>query len=90
MKLKHNELTKQIIHVEEDKMTKIFLGLDYLGEIFIDLVVERKVVIHVTAHDRLLKKELKRLNSFLKHSDCTIGLLLNFGIQTEFKRIEIA
>ena len=122
MNLKHNALTKQIIHayfeiynrvgfgfeksvyknglvaflrsthqlhIEVDKMTKIFLEMDYLGEVFVDLVVENNVLVHITADDRLLEKELKRLHSFLKHSDCTVGLLLNFGIQTEFKRIEI-
>lgn len=45
----------------------------------LDLIVERKVVIEVKSLDEIAKVHKKQLLTYLKLTDCRVGLVINFG-----------
>jgi GxxExxY protein len=47
----------------------------------IDLLVEEKVIVELKAIDRLLPIHSAQLFSYLKLSDCKVGLLINFNVK---------
>jgi GxxExxY protein len=47
----------------------------------IDLLVEEKVIVELKAIDRLLPIHSAQLLSYLKLSDCKVGLLINFNFK---------
>ena len=47
----------------------------------LDLLVEEKVIIELKAIDRLLPIHSAQLLSYLKLSDCKVGLLINFNVR---------
>ena len=47
----------------------------------LDLLVEEKVIVELKAIDRLLPIHSAQLLSYLKLSDCKVGLLINFNVK---------
>jgi GxxExxY protein len=58
-----------------------------LGEFRADLVVAGKVIVELKACERIIAAHEAQLISYLKASNCNIGLLLNFGPKAELRRI---
>jgi len=50
---------------------------------------DQKIVILVTATDKLLDKEVRRLFNYVRQSNYKIGLLLNFGETPGYKRRDL-
>jgi len=63
--------------------------MDVIGQIQLDLVVEDKIIIQITADDQLMDKEIKRMFNFLRQSQYKTGLLLNYGETPSFKRRDL-
>ena len=74
------------LELETDKPLDIYYEMDMVGQIHLDLVVNQKVMVLITATDKLELKNLKRLTNYLKISDYEVGLLLNYGEKLEYKR----
>ena len=57
-----------------------------VGEYFIDLLVENRIIVEIKAVKTLLKEHEAQLLNYLKASEMEVGLLLNFGPRPEIKR----
>ena len=74
------------LKIEIDKPLDVYYETDMVGQIFLDLVINEKIMVLVTATDNLELKNLKRLTNYLKISNYEVGLLLNFGEKLAYKR----
>ena len=52
-----------------------------VGKLIIDILVEGKILLKVSAEEKLEEKEVKILENELRMSEIEVGLLLNFGIE---------
>lgn len=50
-------------------------------------MVERKVIVELKANERLAHENELQLLNYLRATDVEVGLLLNFGKKSEFRRI---
>jgi GxxExxY protein len=57
-----------------------------VGEYFIDLLIEKAVIVEIKAAKALSKEHEAQLLNYLKASEIEVGLLLNFGPKPEIKR----
>ena len=78
-----HELKKMGLHVEKEKplplvYEEVHLEIGYR----IDILVENKVVIEVKSVDALNDIHLAQVLTYLKLSDCKLGLLLNFNVKS--------
>ncbi len=62
-------------------------GQAKLGRFRADLLVEGKVLVEIKARSRILKGHWAQLLHYLAISGIDVGLLLNFGPRTRFKRL---
>lgn len=58
-----------------------------VGNFTADIIVEDKIVLELKAIQRLDKIHEAQLINYLKATRIEVGLLLNFGVKPEFKRI---
>lgn len=82
-------LNQTKIKHKKDKPIDIKYEMDVVGLIELDFVVEEKVVLLITATNKLEPREVKRLFSFLKQSPYRVGLILNYGETPGYKRREL-
>lgn len=73
------ELKKNGIYVEKEKAMPLFyeeikMDIGYR----VDLMVERKVILEIKCTDCFIDVHIAQLLTYLKLSDCKVGLLLNF------------
>ena len=75
------ELGERGLTVERQKpLPLMYKGVKIDVGYRLDLLVERKVVIEIKAVDRILPVHKAQLLSYLRLSDCTVGLLINFHV----------
>lgn len=55
-----------------------------------DLVVERKVLVEVKAHEALGKADERQVLNYLRATRIAVGLLLNFGPRPSFRRLVLS
>lgn len=85
------ELTKEGLFIEKEKSLplvyeEVKLDIGYR----IDLMVENKVIIETKAVEVLNDVHLAQVLTYLKLSNCKLGLLINFNVtllKTGFKRV---
>ena len=65
---------------------KVFYEDEIIGEYFVDILVDRKVIVEIKATKNLIIDHEAQLLNFLKATDIEVGLLLNFGPEPEIKR----
>ena len=68
----------------------VFEGIRYNEGFRADLIVGRKVIIELKSVERTLPVHAKQLLTYLRLTDCKLGLLINFGeplLKDGFKRI---
>ena len=58
-----------------------------VGEYFADLLVAEKVIVELKTAERIHPEHLAQLSNYLKATQIEVGILLNFGRQTTFKRV---
>ena len=87
----HYELTKEGLFVEKEKALplvyeQVKLDIGYR----IDLMVENQVIIETKAVEALNDVHLAQVLTYLKLSNCKLGLLINFNVtllKNGFKRV---
>ncbi len=79
-------LNQSRVKVKKDKLLDVKYEIDVIGQIELDLVVDDKIVLMITATDKLEDKEMKRMFNYLRQSPYKIGMLLNYGEQPGYKR----
>ena len=73
------ELTKGNLKVEAEKPLKVYYDNQVLGDFFIDLYVEDKVIVELKSVQNLVKEHEVQLVNYLQGLQKDIGLLINFG-----------
>lgn len=85
------ELNELNLRVEKQKI----LPLVYRGEMMdigyrIDLIVENRLILEIKSVKELTDLHMEQVLSYLKLSDCKLGLLINFNVElfkTGVKRV---
>lgn len=75
------ELVQASIHVEKSKPLPLVyesVKLDYGYQV--DLLVDRKVIVGIKAVEFLNDVHLAQVLTYLKFSNCKLGLLINFNV----------
>jgi GxxExxY protein len=81
------ELKRVGLSVAQQESVKVFYSGEQVGDYFADLVVEGLVILELKASEGLRNEHYAQLINYLKATDKEVGLLLNFGVRPEFKRI---
>jgi GxxExxY protein len=74
------ELTKENLKVEAEKPLKVYYDNQVVGDFFIDLYVEDKVIVELKSVQNLVKEHEVQLVNYLQGLQKDIGLLINFGL----------
>ena len=73
------ELTNSDLKVESEKPLKVYYDNQVIGDFFIDLYVEDKVIVELKSVQHLVKEHEVQLVNYLQSLQKDIGLLINFG-----------
>ena len=73
------ELAKNNLKVEAEKPLKVYYDKQIVGDFYIDLYIEDKVVVELKSVETLLKQHEVQLVNYLQGLQKDIGLLINFG-----------
>ena len=80
------ELKKIGLFAERQKPIKVYYDNELVGEYFADIVVNNCLIIELKAMENLCPEHEAQLVNYLKATEIEVGLLLNFGIETQQKR----
>lgn len=83
------EMRKNGLYVEKEKpMPLIYEDVKLDIGYRLDLLVEKKVVVEIKAVDALNDIHLAQIITYLKLSNCNVGLLLNFKVASLKKGVK--
>ena len=75
------EIQKKGLHVEKDKPLPLtYEGIELDAGYKIDLLVENKFIIEIKSVEALNEVHLAQILTYLKFSNCKLGLLINFNV----------
>ena len=87
----HKAMFHELIRTGLRVRSKVSLPVWYdgkiVGDFVADLVVEECVIIEIKAARAIDPSAIAQLMNYLRASEIEVGLLLNFGINLEFKRL---
>jgi len=82
------ELRNNNLEVENEKEIKIFYDNEEIGIHRLDILVGNKVIVELKTVESLHKSHYAQIRSYLKATNLTIGILVNFaGDKADFRRI---
>jgi len=83
------ELTQTIgLKIEAEKRFEVIFRGQKIGLYIADLIVEENVIVELKCCESLLGEHQAQLINYLKVSDISVGLLVNFGKRKlEYKRL---
>jgi len=73
------ELIKNNLKVEAEKPLRVYYDNQIVGDFYIDLYVEDKVVVELKSVETLAKQHEVQLVNYLQGMQKDIGLLINFA-----------
>ncbi len=65
---------------------KVYYNDNVVGDYYADIIVNNVVIVELKAAESLCEEHEIQLVNYLKATDIEVGLLLNFGKKTEFRR----
>ena len=80
------ELLKMDCNVNQQKNIKVFYDGKQVGDYYADLIVNNLIIVELKAAENLCPEHETQLINYLKATDLEVGLLLNFGKKSEFRR----
>ena len=81
------ELNKTNLEVEEEVPLKVYYDGKVVGEFYIDLLVEKEIVVELKSVQNIIKEHEVQLVNYLNGLRMELGLLINFGASgVEIKR----
>jgi GxxExxY protein len=80
------ELTKMGVSIEQQKKIKVYYESTKVGDYFADLIINELVIVELKAAESLCEAHEAQFLNYLRATDTEVGLLLNFGKKSEFKR----
>lgn len=75
-----SELRTRGLAIEREKQVKIWYGSQVVGKHGLDLIVEGTAIVELKANHGLLAIHDAQLRSYLRATDCAVGILVNFGM----------
>jgi GxxExxY protein len=73
------ELQKNDLSVEEEKALRVYYDDQVVGEFYVDLFIEQKLVVELKSVQNLVKEHEVQLVNYLNALKKEIGLLINLG-----------
>ena len=73
------ELAKNNLKVESEKPLKVYYDNQIIGDFYIDLYIEDKIIVELKSVETLVKQHEVQLVNYLQGLQKDIGLLINFG-----------
>ena len=73
------ELSKSRLKVESEKLLKVYYDNKVVGDFYIDLYIEDKVIVELKSVQNIVKNHEVQLVNYLNVLKKDIGLLINFG-----------
>ncbi|MCD5383308.1 GxxExxY protein [candidate division WOR-3 bacterium] len=73
------ELKKEGLHIVEESKIEVHYEGGVIGEYYVDLLVEDKVIVELKSTKDLSETYEKQLINYLKATSMEVGLLINFG-----------
>ena len=80
------ELTHMGLEAQREVPVTIWHRGEEVGRYRIDLLLERRILVEVKAHTKLIEADQRQLLNYLKATPCELGFLLNFGPKPCFLR----
>jgi GxxExxY protein len=84
------ELTEMGILAEAEKGLEVNFRGEVIGQHFVDLLVDSKVVVELKAVDELDSRNEAQILNYLKATGMEVGLLINFGRIVSIKRFVLS
>ena len=81
------ELTSSGFQAVQQHPIQVFYEQQLVGEYFADLLVNDLIILELKAAEHVRDEHVAQLTNYLKATGKEVGLLLNFGVKPEFKRI---
>ena len=77
----HYELTQQNLYVEKEKpLPLVYEQVELECGYRVDLLIEKKLIVEVKAVESLHPVHLAQVLTYLRLSNCKLGLLINFNV----------
>ena len=73
------ELSKNGLKVEEEKPLKVYYDNQVVGDFFVDLFIDKTVIVELKSVQSLAKEHEVQLVNYLNGLKKDVGLLINFG-----------
>jgi len=80
------ELKSRGLSCEQQLPIKVFYKESKVGEYYVDIVVEKTIILELKAAEQFCQEHECQLFNYLKATDMEIGLLLNFGRNPDIKK----
>ena len=80
------ELKKQGLSIVQQVPIKVYYDDELVGEYYADLLVSDSVIVELKAVEALADEHHAQLLNYLKATEISVGLLLNFGPESEVRR----
>ena len=81
------ELTKMGVKTDTEKELNIYYDQQVISSVPVDMVLNGLVIVTIISSERITDSDIMALKNRLRLSDYEVGLLLNFGIEGEHKRL---
>jgi GxxExxY protein len=75
------------INVERQVPVSVWFRSELIGDFRADMLVEEKVLLELKAARTIDQAHEKQLLNYLRATDVEVGLLLNFGLKPQFRRL---
>ena len=75
-----SELRTRGLAIEREKQVRIWYGSHIVGKHGLDLIVEGTAIVELKANQGLMAIHGAQLRSYLRATDCAVGILVNFGM----------
>ena len=82
-------LKKLEIEIRKNQSLEVEFNGEVVGQMKVDLIADEKVLIQVFAENEMSEYDEQKSYNQIKASGLNVGLILNFGINPQFKRKEI-
>jgi GxxExxY protein len=84
------ELRKQDLEVSQQERVQVVYDGVSVGDYLADIVVDGRVILELKSTDGMKNEHFAQLRNYLTATDKEVGLLLNFGVNPDFKRIVLS
>ena len=82
-----NELTQRGIRCQKEYPISVYYKGVCVGDYYADIMIEDKIILELKAVKTILPEHLAQLNNYLRATNAEVGLLLNFGMEPQKKRV---